>query len=185
MYNTSTKTITTKRLILRPFTLSDSSDLATLCNNINLSKSMISLPYPYTNDHAVSWISTHEENFDNNTYYSFAITDKTTGTLYGSVGISHKIANKHGEIGYWIGEPYWGNNYATEACEAVLAFAFVHKGYNKVFGIYFSSNTASGTIMKKIGMVQEGTLKEHILKNNKYEDVVQYGITRSLYLADR
>ncbi|MEH7376474.1 GNAT family N-acetyltransferase [Neobacillus drentensis] len=68
----------------------------------------------------------------------------------------------------------------TYAAKAILQFAFEEKKLNKVFARYFSTNIASGRVMKKIGMEQEGILKEHIIKEGKYEDLVYYGILNVL-----
>lgn len=73
---------------------------------------------------------------------------------------------------YWIGEEYWGKGYGTGAAKAMIDFAFMEKKYHKVFARYFKSNPASGRIMQKVGMVQEGLLKDHLVKDDKYEDLI-------------
>jgi len=178
MYNPNTRTITTERLILRPYELSDAQRVSELCNNYNIYKSTLTLPYPYPIESALAWIPTHEENFKNDKCYEFAIANKTTSELYGAVGLSNHKNNKNGEIGYWIGEEYWGNGYATEALEAIIEFAFTEKGYHKVWGRFFAANPASGKVMQKAGMVKEGVLEEHIIKEGKYHDLVLYGIIK-------
>jgi len=107
---------------------------------------------------------------------TFAITDKNSGTLYGAIGITNHKPHKNGEIGYWIGEEYWGRGYGTEAARAVIEFVFKEKNYHRVYARHFKSNPASGKIMKKCGMVYEGTLKDHSYKNGSFEDVVIYGM---------
>jgi len=176
MYNRDTKTITTKRLILRPFVLSDAEDVSRLCNNYNVHKSTLALPYPYTIENALSWISTHKENFDNDKFYDFAITDKETGTLYGCMGLSNNQRHRNGEAGYWIGEEFWGNGYASEALSAIIDFAFLHKGCYKVYARHYESNPASGRVMQKAGMVCEGKQVDQILKKDEYQTLVLYGI---------
>jgi len=168
--------ITTKRLVLRLFQTSDAETVATLCNNYNIYKSTMYLPFPYSIDDALSWIEFHYDNLIEDFSYEFAVTDKETGELYGSIGLSNNIDFNQGEIAYWIGEPYWGKGYATEAAQAILQFAFEEKKLHKVFARYFSSNPASGKVMEKIGMNQEGILKDHVIKDGKYEDIVYYGI---------
>lgn len=85
MFNQEKRTMTTERLILRPFELSDAKRVSDLCNNYNIYKSTLTLPYPYTIECAISWIEAHEENFINNMYYEFAITDKSINELYGAI----------------------------------------------------------------------------------------------------
>jgi [ribosomal protein S5]-alanine N-acetyltransferase len=170
--------IKTERLILRMFQKSDAATVATLCNNYNIFKSTLYLPYPYHLSDAIKWIECHYENFIADKSYEFAITAKETGEVLGAIALTNNKHFNQGEIAYWIGEPYWGRGYATEAAEAILQFAFEEKNLHKVFARYFSSNTASGKVLRKIGMEQEGLLKEHIIKEGKYEDLVYYGILR-------
>lgn len=171
--------ITTDRLTLRLFNEQDANEVARLCNNINIYKSTIYIPHPYTVEDALIWMQSHRKNFEEDKGYELAITIKETGMLIGSIGLSHNKGHKHGELGYWIGEPYWNKGYGTDAAKAMLQFAFEVKGMHKVFARFFSSNPASGKIMEKIGMVEEGLLKEHVLKDGKYEDLYMYGIINS------
>ncbi|WP_332645334.1 GNAT family N-acetyltransferase [Lysinibacillus sp. 54212] len=175
-YSITENSIETERLLLRPFHESDAEDVSFMCNNYNVFKSTLNLPHPYTLDCALAWIADHEQNFKDDRMYEFAITDKNSGKLYGAIGISNHQQFKNGEMGYWIGEEYWGNGYATEAAKAILDFVFKEKNYHRVYARYFKSNPASGKIMEKCGMKYEGILKDHIYKNDCFEDIVFYGI---------
>lgn len=179
MYDDLNKTISTDRLLLRMFKKSDATDVTKLCNNYNIFKNTLYLPYPYALEDAFTWIERQLENFNTNKSYEFAITDKETGVLYGAIALTNNQKFNHGEIAYWVGEPFWGNGYATEASLAILQFAFEVKKYHKVFARYFSSNSASGRVLQKIGMEKEGVLIEHIKKEGKYEDLVYYGLIHS------
>ncbi|BCB04219.1 GNAT family N-acetyltransferase [Bacillus sp. KH172YL63] len=181
----SEKAIITERLYLRMFNESDACEVSRLCNNYNLYRSTLNLPYPYTEEDARYWIGGHEENFDQDRMYEFAVTDKESGKLYGAVGISNKARDKNGEIAYWIGEEYWGKGYGTEAAKAVIQFVFKEKDYHRVYARYFGSNPASGAIMKKCGMEYEGTLKDHLFKNDRFEDLVLYGIINEKHASNR
>jgi len=156
--------------------MSDAKRVCELCNNYNIYKSTLTLPYPYPIESALAWIPTHEENFKNDKSYEFAVTDNLTGELFGAIALSNNQKHKNGEIAYWIGEEYWGNGYATEALKAVIDFAFSEKGYHKVWGRFFATNPSSGKVMQKVGMVKEGVLAEHVIKEGKYEDLIFYGI---------
>ncbi|MBC5637136.1 MULTISPECIES: GNAT family N-acetyltransferase [Ornithinibacillus] len=175
-YNDQVKTITTKRLLLRLFQESDADTVAKLCNNYEIYKNTMYLPFPYERDHALVWMERHLENFLADKAYEFAITDRKTGELFGAIALSNSPSFHHGELAYWIGEEYWGNGYATEAAEAMIEFAFKEKQLHKVFARFFSTNPASGRVMEKIGMEKEGMLKEHVRKENRYVDLVYYGI---------
>ncbi|MBS4192211.1 GNAT family N-acetyltransferase [Bacillus sp. FJAT-49705] len=180
IYDDQNKTITTKRLELRLFQKSDAAAVAKLCNNYNIFKNTLYLPYPYSIEDALSWIEHHLDNFNANKSYEFAITDKESGELYGAIALSNNQKFNNGEIAYWIGEEFWGNGYATEAAQAILQFAFDEKQYHKVFARYFNSNQASGRVMQKLGMKEEGILIDQVRKENRYEDLVHYGIINSI-----
>jgi len=175
-FNKEERSLTIERLILRPFELSDAQRVSELCNNYNIYKNTLTLPFPYTIESALTWIPTHEENFTNDKLYEFAITDKVTGELYGAIGLSNNQAHKNGEIAYWIGEEYWGNGYATEAVKAVIDFAFTEKSYHRVWGRFFATNPASGKVMEKAGMMKEGVQIGHVIKDGEFIDLALYGI---------
>lgn len=71
--------IETERLILRRFVLSDADRVAQMCNDYDVYKTTLSLPHPYTRENAVQWISCHDEYFQTEHFFDFAITDKKNG----------------------------------------------------------------------------------------------------------
>lgn len=179
VYDAVNKTITTERLVLRLFQETDAPAVTRMCNNYNLYKSTLNLPYPYSIEDALGWIALHQDNFNADRFYEFAVTDKASGELYGAVALSNNQRFSNGEIAYWIGEEYWGKGYATEAAQAVIDFAFEVKGFHKVFARYFQSNPASGKVMQKMGMKEEGVLIEQVKKEGRFEALVCYGIIHS------
>ena len=176
LFNKKNYSIITDRLYLRLFEINDAEIVKEHCNNINIYKTTLYIPYPYTLDDALSWMENHKKNFDEDRSYEFAITHKESGDLLGAISLSNNQKFKNGELAYWIAEKYWGNGYGTEAAQAIIKFAFEEKKLHKVFARYFKSNPASGKIMKKIGMEQEGLLKDQIIKDGKYEDLFYFGI---------
>lgn len=176
MYQYLNHQIETERLILRRFQLGDADRVAEICNDDDVYKGTLALPHPYTVECAKEWISRHDANFENEAYFDFAITDKKTGELYGCIGMGLNRKDRNAELGYWMDKKHWGCGYATEAAEAMIHFAFEEKGYHRVCARHFASNPASGRVMQKCHMTYEGTMKEHIFKIDKFEDVVHYGI---------
>ena len=109
-----------------------------------------------------------------------AITLRGAGELVGAInvlGVSKQ--NSHGEMGYWIGTPYWNQGYCTEAARALIRFSFDTLGLHRVFAHHLGRNPASGRVMAKAGMRYEGTLREHTRKNDLFEDLPVYGILAS------
>ncbi|MGL4818468.1 MAG: GNAT family N-acetyltransferase [Bacilli bacterium] len=176
--------LTSERLTLRPFTEQDAPTVAAFCNNPKLSRTTLSLPYPYSLEDALDWIAKTTDNLIEGRSYELAITDLVTGELYGCIGLSYHPVHRVGEMGYWIGEPYWGRGYATEAVRTLLRFAFEVKSYHKVFARHFASNPASGRVMLKNGMRREGVQRQQFLKDGVYQDSVFYGVLAEEYAAD-
>lgn len=120
-------------------------------------------------------------NFNADKSYEFAVCDRQTGTVYGAIALTDHQRYENGEIAYWIGEEFWGKGYATEASKAILDFAFHVKKYHKVYARHFASNPASGQVIQKMGMKQEGVLIDHVKKENQYEDLIYYGIFKNKF----
>src|SRR5207244_1300970 len=94
----------------------------------------------------------------------FAIVAKDSGELLGAIGQAIDRQHDHGEMGYWIGLPYWNRGYCTEAARSVLAFAFAEIGLHRVFAHHLVRNPASGRVIQKIGMAFEGVHRDAIKK---------------------
>ena len=82
-------------------------------------------------------------------------------------------------MGYWIGKPFWGQDYCTKAARAMLDFGFGPWELNRIHAYHFVRNPASGRVMAKIGMQYEGLLRQHVIKWGQFEDLALYGILRS------
>jgi len=103
---------------------------------------------------------------------------KSTQELIGAISLTINKRFNRAELGYWVAKKYWNQGYCTEAAKAMLEYGF-HKLYlHKIIATYITRNPASGKIMRKIGMKKEGVFKEHVIKWDKYEDLVSYGILR-------
>ena len=100
-------TLTTTRLILRPFILDDAPAVKELAGEWEVAETTTNVPHPYEDGMAEKWISTHEEAFDKEAAVTFAITLKPDGLLIGAIGIQINKTQRLAEIGYWIGKPYW------------------------------------------------------------------------------
>lgn len=141
----------TQRLILRPFLIGDAYEINKLVGNINVAKTTLNIPHPYSVEMAKSWIATHKPGWAAKKNVVYAITLSTTGKLVGAIGL-HDVEPLRAELGYWVGEPYWGNGYCTEAAKAIVNFSFENLKLKSVISRHLTSNPASGEVMKKVGM---------------------------------
>jgi RimJ/RimL family protein N-acetyltransferase len=166
----------TKRLLLRDFGRADIPDLLRLAGAREVAATTLRIPHPYTEADAEHFLEMRqEEKFG----YSFAITLLGSGELCGGVGLHPDAAHPRAELGYWIGAPYWGHGYATEAARAVVDFGFRELKLQRIFAHHFEGNQASGRILKKIGMKHEGCFRGHIEKWGRLLDLENYGMLRS------
>jgi len=166
-------------LELRPLTQADALRIAEYCNNYNLYKTTLSLPYPYTLEDAKSWIEMAEANAKEQKSFEFAIVEQASGLLVGVVGLSQNKANRKGELAYWIAEEHWGKGYGSWAANAILDFAFREMNFHKVFARFFANNPASGRIMQKIGMKEVGVFVDDVYKEDKFVTAHYYEILQS------
>ncbi len=166
----------TARLILRPFTLADAPEVQRLANNREIAATTLSIAHPYEDGMAERWISSHQAKFEQGTQIHFAITRRMDGALLGNILLYLTPRHQQAELGYWIGQPYWNEGYTSEAAEAVLAYAFTVLDLHRVVAHHLTRNPASGRVLQKIGMTYEGTLRQHILKWDVFEDSAVYGI---------
>lgn len=121
--------------------------------------------------------SIEEAKNKNRQCYFFAMTLKDD-TYIGQIGFTILEQNKSGgvaELGYFILKEHWHHGYVTEACKAVIDFAFEKIGLHKITTGCIYDNYRSEGIMKKLGMVKEGHLKAHVLLDDKWVDRVNYG----------
>lgn len=170
--------LTTERLILRPFVPADAADVQRLAGDREIAAGTLTIPHPYPDGAAEEWIGKHQAWLEEERELVLAITVRETGELAGTMGLMLKLAHDKAELGYWIGVPYWGRGYATEAAVAMMQYGFEHWSLHRIEALHFSRNPASGKVMQKLGMRYEGKLREDVKKDGEYLDIEVYGVLR-------
>ena len=111
------------------------------------------------------------------TKYQFALVLPETGRLIGNCGIRvNDPARREGNIGYALDPAHWGRGYATEAARALLAFGFGDLGLHRVWAHCVAENAASARVLEKVGLRQEGRLREHEVFKGRWWDTLLYAI---------
>jgi [ribosomal protein S5]-alanine N-acetyltransferase len=177
-YPDSRPTIKTERLILRPLQISDGWDVRRMAGSSKVAQNTLYMPFPYPEGVAEEWISTHSNEFFEKKQLVLGICLQQNKELIGCIGLTLKPDIENAELGYWIGEDHWNKGYATEAARAVIKYGFDALGLHKIYANYFSTNEASGKVMKKAGMIREGYLNEHVRHWGVYKDLYVYGIVK-------
>ena len=171
--------IETKHLSLRPFAFDDAAVVQRLAGDHAIADTTLNIPYPYEDGVAEDWIGGHQEIFDQGKGANFAITLKLDRALIGAIGLMGMTKGHQAELGYWIGKSYWNQGYCTEAANAVLRYAFCDLALVRVHSCHLSRNSASGRVMRKIGMQHEGCRPKHVKKWDVLEDLELYGILKT------
>ena len=169
----------TTRFLLRPFLAEDAADLQKLAGAWEIADTMISIPHPYSLAYAKSWIAGLSHFFRSGTGIDFAIVLRESKELIGSVAlrdIDHE--NEQAELGFWIGVSWSGAGYATEAAREVTRFGFDHLSLNRIYAHYMVRNLAAGAVLLKLGMKQEGLLRQRVRKWGAFEDVALSALLR-------
>ncbi|MBY0348235.1 MAG: GNAT family N-acetyltransferase [Hydrotalea flava] len=147
----------------------DAAALAVIANNRNIFNQVRdSFPQPYTVTDALKWIEIHGSK---NPYQNYAIwvDDQLVGSI-GFVPQEHERGHVV-EIGYFIGEPFWGKGIATAAIEKLLQLLEQNKTYLRIEACVFSKNTASMKVLQKNKFYLEGIQHKAAIKNNVMLDI--------------
>ncbi len=155
---------------LRTWQKGDEQALAEIANNFNIWKNLTDIfPYPYTLKDAEEWI---EHTIRDEPNQNFAII--VNGKVAGGVGFSFKAKNycRCVEIGYWLGETYWGKGIGSHIVNEFSMYIF--QQYPEVFrqeALVVEYNPASRKVLEKCGFTFEGTMRKRFLKNDRLWDI--------------
>ena len=176
-------TLRTAQLTLRPFAVADAPRVKLLAGDRLVADTTGSIAHPYEDGMAEAWIGKHAAGFEAGKGVHWAVTRTEDSELLGAIGLTAAPPHRRAELGYWLGVLYWGHGYATEAGEAAVRYGFTEMGLARISAQIFPRNPASGRILQKLGMRQEGTLRRHYLKWDVLEDAVLYGVLREEWIA--
>jgi RimJ/RimL family protein N-acetyltransferase len=109
--------------------------------------------------------------------YQLAVVLAETGQLIGSCGIRQRAVDAcEANIGYELDPEFWGQGYATEAARAIVEFGFSYLGLHRIWSWCIADNVGSAAVLKKLGMRQEGCLREYEYFKGRWWDTLLYGV---------
>ena len=180
---TAPRELRTARLLLRSFDREDIPALARLAGAREIAATTIQIPHPYSEEDASNFIAKAAEHFRGGLAAAFAISFPQGRELCGAIGLHTASEHSHAELGYWVGVPFWGRGFATEAARAVVEFGFQTLALRRIFAHHFAGNTASQRVLEKIGMTHEGRSRQHVVKWGKFLDIENYGLLAEEFQA--
>jgi len=175
----------TERLMLRELRLSDAPAVAAGAGDERVAQFLIEVPSPYPVALARRWISARIAWWELGRGVTLAIARRDApDALLGSVSLRRHVRDRRAELGYWLAAAAWGHGYATEAAAAAVDFGFRQLALARIYAQVIVGNDASMRVLEKLGMVNEGTKRQHIRKGRRLHDVVFYGLLREEWSAD-
>ena len=181
MKKIGTQSIETKCLLLRPFLESDAQAMydnwASRPDNL-LHVTWDAHESPEVTQQSIArWV----ENYQNMDFYKWGICLKENPEqVIGDISVVNRDEKINScEVGYILGEDYWGQGLMTEALKAVLTFLLQEAGFNRVSAEFVTINPASGRVMEKAGMSYEGTLRQAKFHKGQVKDYSIYSILQS------
>jgi len=157
---------------VRPWRESDIDSLAEHANNINVAKNLRDrFPHPYTRNNARDFLK-----------YAASLQDQSNlaieveGAAVGAIGYvtGQDVERFSAEIGYWLGEAFWGRGIVTEALVLTTEHAFRHVNILRLFAVPFADNAGSVRVLDKAGYVFEGRLRASSVKFGTPRDQLLY-----------
>jgi len=159
---------------IRSWRRSDESSLVRYADNRNIWINLRDrFPHPYRRTDARAWLAHVAEDRPET---NFAID--VDGEAVGGIGfhIQEDVHSLSAEIGYWLGEPFWGRGIATQAVRALSAHAFHAHGLARIYAFVFEWNPASARVLEKAGFTLEGRLRRSVTKDGRTIDQFLYAI---------
>ncbi|MCB5912057.1 GNAT family N-acetyltransferase [Streptomyces pinistramenti] len=168
-------TLTTERLVLRPFAPSDAADVHAACQDPDIPR-WTPVPSPYSLQEAEHFAGTRTpEGWRQDTEYSFAVCSRQDGFLIGTMGLMRlarlRTPERQAELGYWTAKERRGQGYTVEAARAVARWAFQDLGVERLEWLAEAGNEASRAVARKVGFRMEGTLRAKLVHAGTRRDL--------------
>jgi RimJ/RimL family protein N-acetyltransferase len=167
----------TDRCTLRPFRPADAASLARHADNRKIWLALRDLfPHPYTRADAEAYIARVAGEVPV-TRFAIDVAGEAVGSV--SLRLGSDIERRSAEIGYWLGEAYWGRGIVSAAVAAVTDYAFRELDLLRVFAVPFVRNVASARVLERAGYQREGTLRRSAVKDGEVLDQHLYAAVRA------
>ena len=174
--------LTTERLLLRPFRLSDVDDVYAYASDEAWGQYLFAVPAPYTRQDAVSFVArTVLQDWEQRPAFAIQLGAQVVGGINLRIRPEQKVA----EFGYSIARPHWGKGLVAEAASAVIDWGFQSYDIAKIYALADARNHQSIRVMEKLGMQREGLLRQNRYYRGEQVDEVLCSLLRKEWQAQR
>lgn len=161
------------RCTLRSLRPGDASSLVRHANNINVARHLRDrFPHPYTLEHARIFVQIATQSANDSAILAIVVEGQAAGVVGATLGSD--VERYSAEVGYWLGEEYWGRGITTEAVALLTAHAFERLNLLRLFALPFADNAPSVRVLEKAGYVREGVLRCSAVKYGQPRDQLLY-----------
>jgi RimJ/RimL family protein N-acetyltransferase len=177
-------TIRTERLLLRPVRSGDAEPFFRLLGNWEVIRWLSSPPWPYTLDDSRAFVDAQmQEDASRRTFRAITLD----GRLIGGIGVRASNATEAQDrlpiLGFWLGQPYWGRGYMTEAARGFIGHLFASTPVDTIYTGAFADNAASLRVQEKLGFERTGEMMLYCRPRGEKRAHVNTKLTRSRFLA--
>ena len=177
-----TPTLETDRLALRLLEPRDAAELQRLAGDWEVARTLARVPHPYEDGLAEQWIASTKVDYEAARGYAFAIERREDRQFLGVVGLEDREGGKL-VLGYWLGRPYWGRGYMTEAAGAVVAFGFEELALDRIVVTAMAGNLGSIGVIRKLGFTYRGRERQDFPERGEWREVSVFELTHAGYEA--
>jgi len=139
------------------------------------------IPHPYTLQDADYFIAMLSKS-DPVTTFAVCYNDEFVGVM--GYNLQTDIYRESAEIGYWLGEAYWGKGIASKAILLVIDHAFNVLDLKRLYTAVFDYNEGSRRVLEKAGFQYEGRAVKSIIKNGAFHDEIKFGLLNPKYFPE-
>ena len=170
--------IRTERLVLRPPEPGDALRIHRLIGEWEVARMTANVLHPYEDGMAEDWINKSVRELEAGEAYHLAVARRGSPDVIGAVGLTLGEPDAP-TIGYWIGRPYWGRGFATEAASALVAFGFDSLCAARIDATVLPANPASARVLGKLGFVGTGRAMQDAPARGARQQVDTYALSRA------
>lgn len=181
----SLRYLETRRLILRRMTLRDAPDMFEYSRDPLVARHVLWDAHRSIGQ-TRSYIRSVLHNYRAGKPASLAIEYKSEGKVIGTIGFMwYDEDSRSAEVGYSLSRQYWNQGLMTEALAKLIEYGFTQLRLNRIEAQHETGNPSSGRVMRKVGMLHEGTLRQRLYNKGRFVDMELYALLRQDYSQAR